>query len=104
MQKVELEEEVAARRVVWDSHVGALNAAWSARAAPRIQTCQEVVTSLAGYHAKVVDETDIDLEAATRWVAILESTSRCISLADALIDQLRQGYASETAGRDAGNF
>jgi hypothetical protein len=51
----------------------------------------------------VVDETDIDLEAATRWVAILESTSRCISLADALIDQLRQGYASETAGRDAGN-
>jgi hypothetical protein len=95
---VELDPAIRALRVAWDRAAGPMNARWSKRAAPRIQTCQEVVNRLAEYHAQIVDRTDVDLSAPTRWVAILESTARCISLADALIDQLRQGYASETAG------
>jgi hypothetical protein len=97
----ELDPTIRARRVEWDAALQPMNAHWSEHAEARIRSCQDVVDRLAEYHARVVDHTDVDLSAPTRWVAILESTGRCIGLADALIDQIRRGYASETAGRRA---
>lgn len=94
----ELNPAVAAARAEWDDDLAEVNAGWATHAAPRLQACQEVIEQLARFHAEIVDRTDIDLAAETRWVAILESTSRCLALADALVDQLRRGYASETAG------
>ena len=94
----ELDPTIRARRVEWDAALQPMNAHWSEHAEARIRSCQDVVDRLAEYHARVVDHTDVDLSAPTRWVAILESTGRCIGLADALIDQIRRGYASETAG------
>src|SRR4051794_30149547 len=76
----------------------AFTAVWAERAEARLSALRQVVVTLAAMHRSVVDRTDIDLDAQTRWAAIVHSTARCISLADALIDQLWRGYTSETAG------
>jgi hypothetical protein len=95
---VEAGEDLRAERERFQRDMQPHTARWQPHAQARLDTAQEVVDSLARYHADVVDHTDVDLTANSRWVAILESTSRCIGLADALLDQLRRGYASETAG------
>lgn len=69
---------------------------------PRIErhlaTFQAAVGELARTHAEIIDQSDLDLTALTRSVAVWELSGRAISLANALIDQLGQGYGPQTIG------
>jgi hypothetical protein len=69
---------------------------------PRIEgnlgACQEAVNVLVEQHRHVAEASDIDLEAETRWVALWELSGRCLGVANLLLDELRLGYTSETAG------
>jgi hypothetical protein len=63
-----------------------------------LQAYRLAVEPLVDFHRKLVEETDLDLAAETRWVAIWEMSGRCLALAKALIDQLSQGWGPETVG------
>jgi hypothetical protein len=89
---------LARERKQWDTEIEALELYLAPRIAERIDAAQRAVDALASIHRDIIDHTDIDLRAGTRWVAVLEVTARCISIADSLVDQLRSGYAGETAG------
>ncbi len=69
---------------------------------PRIDahltTFQVALRGLAEQHTRLVEQTDLDLDGNSRWVAVWEITGRCIGLANALTDQLRRGYTAETVG------
>jgi hypothetical protein len=69
---------------------------------PRLEgnlaACQHAVDALIEHHRHVAEGTDIDFEGETRWVALWEMSGRCLSVANLLLDELRLGYTSETAG------
>lgn len=59
---------------------------------------QAGIDALARTHAELMDRSDLDLGAATRSMAVWDLAGRAISLANALIDQLRRGYGPQTIG------
>jgi hypothetical protein len=59
---------------------------------------QAAVDDLARTHALLIDQSDLDLRSYTRSVVVWELVGRAISLAHALIDQLRRGYGPQTVG------
>jgi hypothetical protein len=90
--------EVERAREEWGQGAVNLEAILQPRIDGNIQACQLGLDALVELHREIVETTDIDLEAETRWVAIWEMCGRCIALANALLDQLRSGYATETTG------
>jgi hypothetical protein len=63
-----------------------------------LDTYQHGIDFLAFAHAQVIDRSDLDLAEATRSTAVWDIAGRAISLANALIDQLRRGYGPQTIG------
>lgn len=59
---------------------------------------QAGIDAIARTHAEIIDRCDLDLGESTRSVAVWDLGGRAISLANALIDQLRRGYASQSIG------
>ena len=59
---------------------------------------QTAVEELIRGHSMLANETDIDLRAETRWVALWELSGRCISLAHALLVELRNGLTAQVSG------
>ena len=90
--------DVSTAREGWDVSVARLEAQIGPRIEAGIQACQLALDALADLHRKLADETDIDLSGETRWVALWEMSGRCIALGNALLEQLRAGYTTETAG------
>lgn len=63
-----------------------------------IDTYQAGIDALAQTHAELIDRSDLDIDEATRSTAVWDLSGRAISLADALIDQLRRGYGPQSIG------
>jgi hypothetical protein len=59
---------------------------------------QGAIDELARTHALLVEQSDLDAHPRTRSIAIWELAGRALSLAHALIDQLRRGYGPQTIG------
>jgi len=89
---------VGLTRTAWDQQCLRLSAVVQPRIDGHLLAYQLVVDDLASAHAAIADQTELDLSAHTRHVAIWEMSGRALSLAGALIDQLRRGYASQTIG------
>ena len=75
---------------------------WSDVLQPRINghllVFQDVIDRLVHAHREVVEQSDIEIDADTRWSAIWEISGRCLALASLFIAELRLGYTAETAG------
>ncbi len=85
-------------RAAWDRRCSCLGAVVQPRIAGHLHAYQLVIDDLANVHAAIADQTDLDLSDYTRPLAIWEMSGRAISLAHALIDQLRREYAAQTVG------
>lgn len=59
---------------------------------------QAAVDELARTHALLIEQSDLISHPRTRMVAVWELAGRAISLAHALLDQLRRGYGPQTVG------
>lgn len=51
-------------------------------------------------HAQFVEQSDLDLEAGSRWLAIWEISGQSIALANGLVDQVEAGHVAALAGPD----
>lgn len=94
----ELSAAAHGARLAHDRQVAAAEELLGPRIAGHLQACELAIDELVDAHRQLVEQTDIDLEAETRWVAIWELAGRCLSVARALIAQLRDAYAAETVG------
>ena len=69
---------------------------------PRIDgnllACRTVLLRLQVIHQQVIEQSDIDLNASTRWVALWELSGRCLALGSALVEQVRTGFGPESVG------
>jgi hypothetical protein len=67
---------------------------------PRIEghliTLQTVLDELVGAHRQIGDTMKFGINEDTRWTAVWEMSGRCLGLCNALLVQLREGFASET--------
>jgi hypothetical protein len=59
---------------------------------------QAAIDELARTHALLIEQSDLVEHSTTRSVAVWELAGRAISLAHALLDQLRRGYGPQTIG------
>src|SRR3954469_12535541 len=59
---------------------------------------QQSVDALIELHVAIVDNSNLDLEAETRWIALWEVGGRCLALANLFLAELRLGYTAETVG------
>jgi hypothetical protein len=63
-----------------------------------LRVCEDAIDELIAWHRKLVDQSDLDLSAATRWVAIWELSGRCLGISKLVIYEMRGGFTSEAAG------
>jgi len=66
---------------------------------PRIEgqllTLRTIIEELIAAHRRIGDTMDFGIEDDTRWTAVWEMSGRCLGLCNALLIQLREGFASE---------
>jgi hypothetical protein len=93
-----LDAEVAARRSSYEASLLALNATFLPRIEGHLLVLQDAVDGITALHRTVVDESDLDLDADTRWVALWEVAGRCLALANLLLAEIRLGFTAETHG------
>jgi hypothetical protein len=87
----ELRERVAAE------HEG-LDAVLQPRIDAHIAALAEEVDRVIGVHLGIADNTDLELQAATRWSAIWELSGRCLAICRVVLHDLREGFTSEAVG------
>ena len=63
-----------------------------------VGACRWSLGVLTSMHEQLVDNTDLDLEADTRWVAIWELSGHAIALGNGLLDQVEAGHVAALGG------
>jgi hypothetical protein len=66
---------------------------------PRIEghllTFRTIIDELIAAHQRIADTMEFGIDGHTRWTAVWEMSGRCLGLCNALLVQLREGFASE---------
>jgi hypothetical protein len=93
-----LPEEVEELRAAYLATLPALDEVFLPRIDGHILALDQAIHRLTDLHAAVIDRSDIDLAAETRWAALWELSGRCLALANLLLAELRLGYTAETVG------
>ena len=98
LHETQLSAEVADRRL----ESAAQDRADAAELQPLIdghlKVYEDAVDAMISEHRRLVDESDVDLTAETRWVAIWELSGRCLGISKLIIFEMRGGFASEAVG------
>jgi len=94
----DLPDAVQAARRGADELTARLDAAIQPRIDAHLSIYEEAVERLISTHRALVDQTDLEIGAATRWAAIWELSGRCLAISKVLIHDLRGGFASEAIG------
>lgn len=93
-----LPAEVAAFRELAEAQAVHFDAELQPRIDRHIAVYQEAVDALIAAHGSLADDTDIELDANTRWAATWEMSGRCLAISNVLLHDLRGGFASEAIG------
>lgn len=93
-----LAAEVGELRALARAQAAHLDVELEPRIRRHIDVCQAAIDQLINAHRALVDETDIEVGAATRWAAIWEMSGRCLAISNVLLHDLRGGFASEAIG------
>jgi hypothetical protein len=96
--RVRLSDEIAETRAAYNAALPGLKDTLDPRLKGHLLVLQESLDRLTELHSTLLEQTDIDLSATTRWAALWEATGRCIALANLLLAELRLGYTAETVG------
>ena len=88
-------QTVAAARLENAAAEAGLTELLQSRLEGNLAACQHAVDVLIEHDRRIAERSDIDLEAQTRWVALWELSSRCLSVANLLLDELRLGYTGD---------
>jgi hypothetical protein len=69
---------------------------------PRIEghlrVYEDAIDALIAEHQRLVERSDLDLEATTRWVAVWELSGRCLGICKLIVYEMRGGFTSEAVG------
>jgi hypothetical protein len=93
-----LPREIERLREGYAASLPALEGILQPRLEGHLLALQQSVDTLIELHEAVAEQSDIDLEAETRWVALWEVAGRCLALANLLLAELRLTYTAETVG------
>jgi hypothetical protein len=93
-----LPEETRAVRAHYEQAMRGLEELLRPRLEGHLLVLQGSIDRLVELHAAVVDQSDIELGAETRWAALWELSGRCLALANLFVAELRMGITAETAG------
>jgi hypothetical protein len=93
-----LAARVEALRQGYEASLPAFEAILQPRLEGHLLILQYSIDRLIELHVAVVEQSDVDLEAETRWVALWEVAGRCLSLANLFLAELELGYTAETVG------
>lgn len=85
-------------RAAHDALVTGLEAILQPRLEGHLLVLQQSIDRLAALHQAVLEESDIDLDAETRWAALWLIAGRCLALSNLFLAELRLGYTAETVG------
>ncbi len=90
--------DVVRLRQLADAQAAYFDAEFQPRIDAHIAVYQAGVSALIETHQRLADETDLELGADTRWAATWEMSGRCLAISNALLHDLRGGFASEAIG------
>jgi hypothetical protein len=93
-----LPREIERLREGYEATLPALEAILQPRLEAHLLILQQSIDGLIELHVAVVEQSDVELEAETRWVALWEVAGRCLALANLFLAELRLGYTAETVG------
>lgn len=98
IRQQQLAADVERLRERYEASIPALDAILQPRLEGHLLTLQQSVDGLIELHVAVVEQSDLEFEAETRWIALWEVTGRCLALANLFLAELRLGYTAETVG------
>jgi hypothetical protein len=98
VQALELPGDVAELRERVAAEHQELDAVLQPRIDAHIEALAQEVGRIIEAHRRIADDTDLELQAETRWSAIWELSGRCLAICRVILHDLRGGFTSEAVG------